>query len=180
MKTQIRFAIINNNQLTQKIISYFTQFDFKLIEHKDGFIKLAHSSTLLDAWKSNPLKWGSEVSVSIFDSVVSADFYIDTDAQMNTKEEKAVWQTFIEDFQNYLTNGIAHYSKINSAITDNRKSRLGYLSWAVLGTLFGGLLSLFYSRLMGGNSTLGLFLIPVLASIFLAWKIRYTKTNKAL
>jgi hypothetical protein len=180
MKKQIQFVVSDTNQITQKVIDYFQQFDLKFIERKDGFLKFGHSSALLDAWKTNPLKWGLEVSVSISGNNIFADFYVDTDAQMNTKEEEEVWGTFIESFQNYLTNGVANNSKLNSMIANSRKSRLSYIGWTVLGAFFGGLLSFVYSNVTNTNSTFSIFLIPILATTILGWRISYAKTKKAL
>lgn len=180
MKRQIRITVLDADQVSEKIIDYFKQSDFKLISNQDGSLKFKQSSTLLDAWKTNPLKWGSEISVSISDNNILANFCVDTGAQMNTKEEKAVWQTFIENFQNYLTTSTTNNSKLNSTIAENKRSRISYIGWTVLGALFGGLLSFVYDRLTNSNTTLSIFLIPILASTFLAWRIRYTKTNNAL
>lgn len=180
MKRQIKIVVSDITQLTEKIIDYFQQFDFSLISNHNGTLKFRQSSTLLDGWKANPLKWGSEISVFISNKTILADFSVDTDAQMNTKEEKAVWNTFIENFQNYLTTGTTNSSKLNSTIAESKRSRISYIVWAVLGALFGGLLSFVYNRLTDSNTTLSIFLIPILASTFLAWRIRYQKTNNAL
>lgn len=166
--------------MSGKIIEYFKQFDFKLIKQSGGCLKFGQRSTLLDAWKSNPLKWGAEITVSISDNSILADFDVDTAAQMNTKEEEMVWQTFVESFQNYLTSGVASNQKLNSTIFESKKSRPSYFSWTIIGALTGGLSSILYNKLTDGNSTLIIFLIPVLAAIFLRWKINYRKTENAL
>jgi hypothetical protein len=180
MKRQIKIVISDTTQLTEKIIDYFKPFDFELISNQNGSLKFKRSSTLFDAWKTNPLKWGSEISVSISNNNILADFCVDTDTQLNTKEEKVVWQTFIENFQNYLTTGTTNTKKLNSTITESRRSRISYIGWTVLGALFGGFLSFIYNRLTYSASTLNILLIPIVASTFLAWRIRFTKTNKAL
>jgi hypothetical protein len=180
MKRQVRIVVTDSTQLTEKIIGYFIQFGFKLISNQNGSLKFRQSSTLLDAWKANPLKWGSDISVSISNNNILADFCVDTAAQMNTKEEKAVWQTFIENFQSYLTVGTTNYSKLNSKITESKRSRIICIGWAVFGALFGGSLSFVYTSLTDTTPTLSIFLIPRVASIFLAWRIKYIKTNNAL
>jgi hypothetical protein len=180
MTRQVRIVVTDSTQLTEKIIGYFKQFGFELISNQNGFLKFRQSSTLLDAWKANPLKWGSEISVSISNNNILADFCIDPDAQMNTREEKAVWQTFIENFQSYLTVGTTNYSKLNSKITESKRSRIICIGWAVFGALFGGSLSFVYTSLTHTTSTLTIFLIPVVASIFLAWRIKYLRTNNAI
>jgi hypothetical protein len=98
---------------------------------------------------------------------------------MKTNEEETVWMTFIDSFQNYLTNGKIYSQKLTSTISGNKKSRLSYFSWTILGALIGGLLSLLYSKLTGNTLSLSIYLIPVLATLFLSWRINYVKTNKA-
>lgn len=180
MKTQLNFVVADHNQLAEKVINYFTPFGFTLVEQHTDKLRFRHSSSLLDAWKTNPLSWGSEILVSIAGNAVSADFSVDTAAQLNTKEEATVWQQFIKDFQNHLTNGDAPGAKLYSAIADNKKSRGTYWGWAVLGALTGALLSFAYNQLTTHNATLSLLLIPVLASTFLAWGIRSAKVKKVI
>lgn len=180
MKRQIRIVVADSTQLSEQIIDYFNQFDFKLMSNQYGSLKFRQSSTLLDAWKTNPLKWASEISVSISNNNILANFFVDTDSQMNSKEEKAVWQIFIEDFQNYLTSGTTNNSKLISAISESKRSRISYIGWTVLGALFGGLLSLVYNSLTNTTSTFSILLIPILASTCLAWRIRYTRTKNVL
>lgn len=180
MRKEIHFVVPDTNELTEKIMGFFRQFDFTLIEHKDNHLMFRHSSTLLDAWKTNPLNWGSEISVSISDRTIFADFNVNTDAQMNTKEEEKVWQTFIDHFQACLTNQTVPNSTLNSSITENKKSRISYIGWAFLGALTGGFLSLIYNQITNSNSKFSLFLIPILATTFLAWRISYKKSKAAL
>jgi len=180
MRKQINFVVPDTNQLTERVIDYFNQFDLKLIEQKDGLLKFGHSSSYFEAWKSNPLKWESEISVLISGDKILADFYVDTEAQMNTMEEEKVWETFMENFQSCLINGVGPESNLNSTITDNRKSRLSYMGWAILGALTGGLLGGVFNNLTNIDSFLSFILIPVFATIFLKWRISYTKSKVAL
>jgi hypothetical protein len=180
MERQIKIIVTDTAQLTERVIDFYKQFDFKLTDNKDGILKFKQNSSLLDAWKTNPLKWGAEIIVSIVDNKVLANFCVDTDAQMKTKEEEAVWQTFIDNFENYLTNGKTSNEKLTSTISDNKKSRLTYLSWTILGALTGGLLGFLYNKLVGNNSTLSIFLIPVFAILFLGWRINYVKRKNAI
>ena len=180
MTRQITILVSETTQLPEKIIDYFKQFDFKLIGNESGSLKFSRSAALLDAWKTNPLKWGSEISVSILNNNVIGNFYIDTDAQMNTREEKVVWQTFIENFEHYLKTGLSNNLKLNATIAESKKSRISYIGWSILGALCGSLLSYVYNSQTQTSSTLGLLLIPILASIFLVWRIRYSKIDNAL
>jgi hypothetical protein len=180
MDRQIQITVTDTEKLTERVIDFFKQFDFVLLENIDGILRFKQNTSLLDAWKTNPLKWGSEISVSIIDNKVLANFQVDDDAQMKTKEEKAVWQAFVDSFENYLTIGKYPKEIIMTTIANNRKSRLTYFSWTILGALIGGLLSFLYTKLAGHNSTFSMFLIPVFATLFLSWRINFVKTKNAL
>ena len=180
MEKKIKIIVNDTTQLTEKVIDFFKQFDVKLTDNREGNLTFKQNSSLLDAWKKNPLKWGFEIFVSVVDNKVLANFCIDTDAQMNTKEEEAVWQTFIDNFKNYLTSGKVYNQQLISTISDNKKSRLTYFCWAIFGALTGGLFGFLYNELTGNNTSLSIFFIPVFATLFLGWKINYIKTKNAL
>lgn len=179
MKKQINFHITNDNKLSERVIHFFTQSGFKLVDsNKDNF-KFIHSSSILETWTCNPLEWGSEITVSIKGKEVIADFYIDTDSQMNTVEEEKVWNNFIANFKSYLTENQAFQEVNKKIITQVKRSRLNYLSWAVIGTLVGGLVGVFFSNLTG-YKILGYITIPIMATLFLKYRINYKKEKNAL
>lgn len=180
MTRRIKIDVIETHNLENKIIDFFKSYDFELIEKKDDIIKFRQISSPLDAWKTNPLKWGSEISILLSDKIIEADFIVDTHAQMNTKEEKKVWQTFVDSFRKFIVTGETGNSKLTSAISESRKSRLNYLGWAILGALTGGLLAMCYTKLTNANSSLSLFIIPIMTTIFLNWRIKYGKTKNAI
>ncbi len=180
MERQIKIIVTDTVLLTERVIDFFKQFDFKLTDKKDGYLKFNQNASLLDAWKTNPLKWGSEISVSIADNNIVANFCVETDAQMKTNEEEIVWLTFIDNFQSYLTNGKTSNQQLRSTILDNKKSRLSYFSWTMLGAITGGLLSFLYKKLTEDNSNLSVFLIPVVATFFLSRRINFVKTKNVL
>ncbi|MFT3903312.1 MAG: hypothetical protein QM727_09060 [Niabella sp.] len=180
MNKQITFVVSDVNQISQKIVDYFLQFNFKLMEADGNCLKFRKRSTLFDGWKTNPLNWGAQISVSVDGDRILADFFVDTDAQMNTREEEKVWLIFMENFENYLKNGEYPRSSLDTIIFDNRKSRLSYISWLILGALTGALLSLTYNKLTGNNATFSMVLVPFLAGAFLSWRIGYVKSKSAL
>ena len=180
MTRRIKIDVIDSYNLDNRIIDFFKSYDFELLEKKDDIIKFRQASSLLDAWKTNPLKWGSEISILLSDKTIEAEFIVDTDAQMNTKEEKKVWQTFVETFRNFLVSGETGNSKLTSTISESRKSRLNYFGWAILGALTGGLLSFIYTKLTDNNSLFNLIIIPVMTTVFLSWRIKYGKTKNAI
>lgn len=180
MTRRIKLDVIDTYNLDKRITDFFKSYDFELVETKDNILKFRQSSSLLDTWKTNPLKWGSEISILLSDKTIEADFIVDTDAQMNTKEEKKVWQTFVENFRNFLVSGETGNSKLTPLITESKKSRLNYFVWAILGALTGGLLTFIFSKLTNNNSTLILFIIPLMSIIFLSWRIKYGRTKNAI
>jgi hypothetical protein len=105
MEKQIQIIVTDTSALAERVINFFKQFGFTLADNNNGIFKFKQKSSLLDAWKTNPLNWGSEILVTINDNKVLANFTIDSDAQMKTYEEESVWQAFIENFENYLTDG---------------------------------------------------------------------------
>lgn len=180
MKRQIQIIVTDASNLEERVIDYFKQAGFILSDNNKGILRFKQNSTLLDAWKTNPLKWGSEIILTIIDNKVLASFYVDTNAQMKTKEEESVWQTFINNFENYLTNGKASNDNLKSKILENKKSRLTYIVWTFFGALIGGLLGFLFNKLVGGNSSISIISIPVFATLLLGWRINYVKTKNAL
>lgn len=178
MKKEIDLAFTNTTLLAEKVMGFFNHFDFVLISNRNGSLKFKRCSTALDAWKTNPLKWGSEITVSISENNLSARFLVETGAQMNTKEEKRVWQIFIENFEVYLTTGLLNSANLISAIEESKRSRMSYIAWAVSGAFVGGLVALISGRLTNMSATFSFVLIPILATTFLRWRIARTKIDE--
>ena len=179
MEKQIQITVTDTSVLPERIADYFNRFGIIITENNNGFLKFKQNSSILDAWKTNPLKWGSEITVSIIDNKVLASFHVDTDAQMNTKEQESVWQTFIYNFEQYLTTGNFSNEKLESKILHNKKSRLSYVSWAIFGAVIGGLVGFWYKNWIGGNSSISFVFIPVFATLFLGWRRNWVKSKNA-
>jgi len=179
MEKQIQIIVTDTSVLSERIADYFNQFGFIITDNNNDILKFKQNSSLLDAWKTNPLKWGSEIIVTIIENKVLASFYVDTDAQMNTKEEESVWQTFIFNFEQYLTTGNFSNEKLESKILHNKKSRISYVSWAIFGAVIGGMVSLLYKKWVDGNSSISFVFIPVFATLFLGWRRNWVKSEKA-
>jgi hypothetical protein len=180
MERKIEVYVTDTVQLNERIIDFFEGFGIRLIDKKNGFMIFKRKSSLFDPWKSNPLNWSCEVFVSIVDNLIIANFCIDTEVQMNTGEEDDVWSVFFDSFKNYLIKGEISNKKLISTISENKKSRLNYLLWTFLGAIFGGLLSLLYSKFAGTQSILNILFIPIFATLFLRYRISYGKTKNAL
>ncbi len=179
MNKKINFTITDKTQLTERIIEYFTKSGFTFVKTNDDTLKFIHSSSLFDTWTTNPLKWGSEIIVSINDNSVTADFCVDTDSQMNSSEEENVWNNFIVNFKSFMTDKTELRSLNNNIIKNVQKSRLLYIGWTVVGAFLGGFVGLYFSNLTG-SKTIGYFTIPVMAALFLKQSINYKKHKNAL
>ncbi len=179
MTKQIEIPILSSDDIGKRVIDFLGRHNFTLSEATGSFLKFRQQASLLDAWKTNPIKWGSEISIAISHNSIKADFQVDTTAQMNTAEEDAVWQTFIKDFQAHVTTGATESSQLELMISQNKKTRLSYFAWAISGALIGGILALLYTKLTNNHSTISLLIIPVVATTFLSWKINVTKAKDA-
>ncbi len=179
MNRQISFQLPGNLQLTDKIITYFTRSAFKFKGIKDDKLEFIQTASLFDTWTSNPLKWGSEIIVSINNNKVMADFFIDSGSQMNTVEEEKVWNTFIENFKLYMTDNKQLIGINEMILTDVKRSRIFYIGWSILGALTGGFVGVLISNLTG-SKIFGYFTIPIMASLFLTNCIRYRKEKNAV
>lgn len=107
---------------------------------------------------------------------IIADFLIDASAQMNTFEEEAVWNSFIENFQLFLTDSIDFKKANQEVIKKSRKSGLAYVGWAISGVIIGGIAGMFLAHLTGINlfTYVG---IPIGGTLLLANRIKYKKNK---
>lgn len=174
MNKQINFEVNDKTQLIERIVDYFVKSGFRCIEMNKDKLEFIHSSSLLNTWTTNPLEWGSKVTVSINDNELSALFYIDTDGQMNSIEEENIWNAFIDNFRTFIsekTDFNIVYKKNNATV---KKSRLIYIGWTILGVVVGGIVSTLWSNLTG-SKLIGYFIIPVMATLFLNKSLQYKR-----
>ena len=179
MNKQLIFQVSDNTQMTERIIEYFTKSSFKLVDRDKDKLKFNHSSSFFDTWTTNPLKWGSEIVVSLRDNEVIADFCVDTESQMKSVEEMNIWSTFISNFKSYMIETKEFEILTKPNFKEVRKSRLIYIGWTIFGCILGGLASIYISKFTG-NKTLSYFAIPIMATYFLAININNKKQKNAL
>lgn len=171
MKRQLSIECTSSADFKERAKTYFNHFHFQLISEDIDSMTFKRKASIFDGWKTNPLTWGSTITISTSKNLLTVGFDIDTDAQMNTKEEKAVWRTFINSFNQYLQNNVLNESEINEAIAINKQSRLTYLSWMIVGALLGGAITLLMNVFNLGFPLLSYIFIPLMATLFLRWKI---------
>jgi hypothetical protein len=172
MIKQVEVAFTNKQVAEKSVIDFFTRFDFKLIGDNEKVLQFKRSGTILNAWKVNPLLWGARITVQFFEASLKAEFEVDTNGQMNTKEESEVWSIFIDVFEVFIKTGKLNTSQINFTLAKNKKSRIAYFYWTFLGALVGVVLIVIFKKFTNNTSVLTYFLIPLLMAYFLRRPIK--------
>jgi len=149
MKRYLQFEIESDSQLSKKVINYFDRSGFKLLEQNDNCLKFTFNSSILNTWTFNPLKWKSDIVVLINGKEIKAKFLIDTSAQIVTAEVKEAWQVFIDNFRQYITDGIEFEEVNTEAVKRARQSILKLTAWAILGIAVGGIIGACIKHLTG-------------------------------
>ena len=136
-------------QLSKKVINYFDQSGFKLVEQNDHSLRFRYSSGLLATWIFNPLKWNSDVVVVTTEKGIKAKFLIDTTAQIVTTEVKEAWKIFIDNFRQYIIDGIEFEKQNTEAAKRARRSLVKMIAWTFLGMTAGALIGAGINYLTG-------------------------------
>ena len=179
MEKQSQIIITDTTQLKERVITFFKDYGFRLSNEKDDILKFKQKSTILEAWQTNPLRWGSKISVTIQGEIVFAIFSVDTDGQMNTPDEENVWLNFIESFESYLAHGIIDKKGIALCIKTNKQNRIYYIAWAIVGAIAGAFLTFIYKKFVG-DDFITMFFIPASAALFLSTSISFIKAKNAI
>ena len=166
MNKQIDFRIDDKTRLNERVIEYFVKSGFKCSEIKNDKLEFTLSSSLLNTWTTNPLKWGSKITITINENELRAVFCIDTDGQMNSIEEENIWNAFIDNFRTFVdskSDTTIFLKKITATV---KKSRLIYIGWTIFGVAVGGITGSLFSYLTG-SKMIGYFIVPIVATLFL-------------
>lgn len=161
----------------KRILTYFNMHGFTLSAKKDNQLQFNYPSSLFDAWKSNPLRWESAITVTLSANEIVAGFNVNTDAQLSTAEEESVLEIFMSNFETFVLTGTCDQTELDEAIALTRKTRLVYYGWMAAGAIVGGLLAFMIIRLSGSRTLFSMLHIPVFAGIFLKWKIKSVKSK---
>ncbi|MFN0081814.1 MAG: hypothetical protein ACKVOM_04795 [Ferruginibacter sp.] len=127
MNKQINFQVKDKTQLTERIVEYFVKSGFRCNEINKEKLEFIHSSSLLNTWTTDPLKWGSKITVTINANELTADFCIDTDGQMNSIEEENIWIAFIDNFRTFISQKTDVNIAYKNSTASVKKSRLIYM-----------------------------------------------------
>jgi hypothetical protein len=150
---KVKFNGSNDLDLTKRTIEYFKLSGFKHITTNDKGIKFNRGSITSNMWTFNPLKWKSEINIDIAGKEVSADFNIITTGQIPSYKEEKLWDSFIENYERFLTIKSFDFKvENNKRLRATKKNSLKYLGWAFLGGLIGGIPAGFIAYWTGINS----------------------------
>jgi hypothetical protein len=180
MNKRITFETIDRSHLDERVINYFQDAGFQFDKTDSKKLRFYKNDSIFEAWKVDPLKWKSEINVTIQNNIVFAEFDIETEAQMFTYEEEKVWNEFIDNFQYFIQqqNIIIKTVKIEQ-LNKNRKNKFIYLAWTIIGAFTGGLIGLLIAR-YSESKILVYFCIPVFATLFLKFRINFGRHHNAL
>jgi hypothetical protein len=140
-KRTIEFKVSESTNLKKMTIEYFTKSGFKHIVNgsTDKKIIFQRGSIASNMWTFNPLNWKSEIDIEINGQEVKANFNISAAGQIPTNKDELLWQTFIDNYQKYLSDSNFDYLTENSKNLKTTKSKnFKYLGWAALGGLIVG------------------------------------------
>lgn len=142
IKKIIEFKISEPTDLKKISIEYFKKSGFKQVDNKttDNRIKFERGSIASNMWTFNPLNWKSTIDIEINGQDVKANLNINAAGQIPTNKDELLWETFINNYQRYLSDSSFDFLTENSKILKTTKGKyLKYLGWAALGGLIGGL-----------------------------------------
>ena len=140
---------LTKDQNISLIVEYFTTYGFELRSQNESRLIFGSGSILRNMLTFNPLNWKSETIIQLSDSEVILNSEINTMFQTVTKQEEAVWNTFIKSFRKTIENGKMELDANQESIEVNKSSSYGYLGYAVLGGFIFGIPSGFIAHFTG-------------------------------
>ncbi|MBW7952386.1 MAG: hypothetical protein H3C56_07505 [Chitinophagaceae bacterium] len=168
---EIEFEVNDFENVREAISSYFELYNFKKNREEEDCLMFKKNEKFLSSWSFNPLKWYSFITVKLIGTKkIRAGFFLSTTHLINVLKEIEIWNIFIVNFKNYLTNN-NNYSEneLNKAI---KKSKLigGFFFATILFVgLLAGLLKNFITH-FSGYSIPNHFIVPLLIVIYSAYK----------
>ena len=142
IKKTIEFKVSEPTDLKKMTIEYFQKSGFKQVDNKttDSRITFERGSIASNMWTINPLNWKSSIDIEINGKDLKANFNINAAGQIPTNKDELLWETFINNYQRYLSDSSFDFQMESSKTLKTTKGKnLKYLGWATLGGLSGGL-----------------------------------------
>ncbi len=148
MKKEIIFNLQDIGSFSNLTKDYFFGSDFRMLSESKDQICFTKGSLLNNMVTSNPLNWKSEVKITVRNDMVLANFEINTYGQLVTPKEENLWNLFIENYKESITNKLNLVLANEKYLKEIKRDNLRYLKSALLGAvIFWGsirILSLFY------------------------------------
>lgn len=181
LRKNIEFIVSETSAIKENTIDYFTKSGFKLInESTDRTLKFQRGSISNNMWTFNPLKWKSEIGISINGQVVKADFNINTLGQIPTSKEEGLWDTFIDNYRKTLNErNFDFLTENNKTVKTTKSDSLKYVGWAAVGGMMGGIPAGLIAYLTGMHSIVSIAAVGG-AIALLTKKINDDKDKEAL
>lgn len=178
---KIEFTVSDSSDLVKNTIEYFKQSGFKPVDTtSDRKLKFKRGSLTSNMWTFNPLNWKSDIQIEISGEIVIANFNINTKGQTLTSKEVNLWEIFINNYQNYLTENTFDFKTENEkALNSTKKNSVKLFGWALLGGLIGGIPAGLIAHWTGVNWLAGLG-VGIGATVFLMKKIGDDKRSNTV
>jgi hypothetical protein len=161
--------VIDKAVFRERTVKYFQTAGFTLVEDKKDQIIFKRGSYLSNFWTFNPLKWKSKICIELQDQTFTATFLIDATGQIITNKEEQLWDTFIENYQRFLTDkNFNIYASNKTAMKTTKSDSFKYVGWAALGGLILGL----PAGLVGYWTGIGL-IVPIAATVGAVAMLRF-------
>lgn len=155
MKEEISFEFRQSAEVFKEItMAYFLDQGFKLDSENNSTLTFSRGSLLSNMFTFNPLKWKSEINISLNYEEVVAQFLINAQFQAVTEKEQQVWQTFMRNYQESMITGKVMISENNLKVKEAKNTSWGYVGYALLGAVVIGVPSGIIAAYTGIDSIL--------------------------
>jgi len=135
LEKKINFAVTNKIQLEESISEYFTQSGFNLKFQDNTKLIFIRGSYFTNFWTFNPLKWKSNIEVSITDLEVKVTAIVHTVGQIVLTAEDRLWDEFLNNLKVYLTENIDFKENNRNQLREVKKESIKFVGKIALGGL---------------------------------------------
>ena len=135
LEKKIDFTVTNKIHLEESISEYFTQSGFNLKSQDNTKLIFIRGSYFLNLWTFNPLKWKSNIEVSITDLEVKVTAIVQTIGQIVLAAEDKLWDEFLNNLKVYLTENIDFRENNRNQLKEVKKESIKFVGKIALGGL---------------------------------------------
>ncbi|WP_196887277.1 hypothetical protein [Aureivirga sp. CE67] len=136
MEYLIDFKVNNERELNRDYtVFFFQKHKFTLVEEKVDYLKFEKGSFFQNNYTFKPLNWKSNIEIRYTKNRIIADFKINTTYQIVTKNEKKIWETFINSYKKLLIYKKENEVDLENIKRKNRKNNIKIMFWIILTTV---------------------------------------------